>query len=192
MLERPRLFHLLPRTGRGRRRGSRHRHRDRPRLGDPRHFDQIKDNFLSAVQRLLCFYAVMSPAKGATVKAATWSAAPDHIDPPPRKRSRKGPDDGATSVRAVIASSAFLMLFAGTLLIGGHAAIDPLLRSVTAARETLAVGDVVYTMPDGKFCRHMSFDNATAEMTEGAIAPCQNDIARNRPRDSRGFAWGEH
>jgi hypothetical protein len=134
----------------------------------------------------------MYPAKGATVKAATWLAAPDHVSPPPRKRSRKGPDDGATSTRAVIASSAFLVLFAGTLLIGGHAAIDPLLRSVTAARETMAVGNIVYTMPDGKFCRHMSLDNATAEMTEGAIAPCQDDIVRNRPRDSRGFAWGEH
>jgi hypothetical protein len=134
----------------------------------------------------------MSPAEGARVKAAAWLIAPDRVSPRPSKRSRKPPEDGATSARAVIASSTFLVLFASTLLIGGHAAIDPLLRSVSAARETLAVGDVVYTMPDGKFCRHMSFDNATAEMTESAVAPCQNDIARNRSRDSRGFAWGEH
>jgi hypothetical protein len=123
------------------------------------------------------------------VKAAAW--LPDRVVPPPHKRSPKRRDDGATSTRAVIASSTFLVLFAGTLLVGGHAAIDPLLRSVAQARESRAVGDIVYTMPDGKFCRHMSFDNATAEMTENAIAPCQNDIARNRPRESRGFAWGE-
>jgi hypothetical protein len=100
-------------------------------------------------------------------------------------------EERATSARAVIASSLFLVLLAAALLVGGHAAIDPLLRSVIAARETKAVGDVLYTMPDGIFCRHMSFDNTTAEVVEGAVERCPTDIARNRPRTSKSFAWGE-
>jgi hypothetical protein len=111
----------------------------------------------------------------------------------PRARSTQArlAEERATSARAVIASSLFLMLLAATLLVGGHAAIDPLLRSVIAARETKAVGDVLYTMPDGIFCRHMSFDNATAEVAEGAIERCPTDISKGRARTSKSFAWGE-
>ena len=80
-------------------------------------------------------------------------------------------------------------------MIGGHAAIDPLLQSAMAAREPKGTGDVVVTMPDGIFCRHMSFDNVTAAISEGAIERCPDDIAGYRPRTSnsssnRGFAWG--
>jgi hypothetical protein len=64
---------------------------------------------------------------------------------------------------------------------------------VIAARDTKAVGDVVYSMPDGKFCRHMSFDNVTAEVVEGTITPCPHDIARDEFRNKTGgFAWGTH
>lgn len=95
-------------------------------------------------------------------------------------------------MRAIIASSAFLVLLAATLLIGGHAAIAPLLRSVMAARDERAVGDIIYPMPDGKFCRHMSFDNTTAEIVEGAIAPCPDGISRIHIHTAKGFAWGQH
>ena len=95
----------------------------------------------------------------------------------PRPRPRRG-GDGQTSVRAIIASSAFLVLFSVTLMVGGHAAIDPLLRSAMAARETRELGDVVVTMADGKFCRHMSFDNATAEIVEGKVGPCPDSVSR--------------
>lgn len=98
--------------------------------------------------------------------------------------------DDASSTRAVIVSSLFLVVLASALLLGGHAAIDPLLRSAMAAREAHGVGDVVYTMPDGVYCRHLSFDNATAEVAESAIERCSNDIVGDRVHSSRGFAWG--
>jgi len=53
----------------------------------------------------------------------------------------------------------------------------------------MGTGEVVYAMPDGIFCRHASFDNVTAEINEGGITRCVNDIAGKRPRISRGFAW---
>jgi len=86
----------------------------------------------------------------------------------------------------------FLVLFTTGILFGGHAAIDPLLRMVTAAHRSEAVGDIVLPMPDGKFCRHMSFDNRTSEMNEGAVEPCPDDILRGQfRRTGRGFTWGE-
>jgi hypothetical protein len=128
-------------------------------------------------------------------KAAAWSADANRAGAAPRRRN--GPriivDDGATSVRAVIVSSLFFILLAASLLFGGHAAIDPLLRSVMAGRGDTATGDFVYALPDGKFCRHMSFNNATSEIVEGTIQRCPDDMVREHFRDKgKGFAWGEH
>jgi hypothetical protein len=135
-------------------------------------------------------------------EAATWFADVDGADrlnrAPAKSPAKKAPqarlsDDGASSTRAVIASSVFIVLLAATLLVGGRAAIDPFLRSTMTARDARANGDIVVTMPDGKFCRHMSFDNATASMVEGTVEPCRTDITRdsNVPASAPGgFAWG--
>jgi hypothetical protein len=134
-------------------------------------------------------------------QTAKWSRPADHAAASQRARKvsrmRFNNEDGATSARAIIVSSLFLVLLAATLLFGGHAAIDPLLRSATAAREARAVGDVVYSMPDGKFCRHMTFDNGTGDMVEGTVERCPDDIAREEFRSTgrnagSGFAWGQH
>lgn len=98
--------------------------------------------------------------------------------------------DGTSSVRAIIAASLFLVLFAGCLTVGGHAAVAPLLRSAADAREAGVVGDIVLAMPGGKLCRHMSFDNVTAELAETAVEPCPEPLRRLRTPVSRGFAWG--
>ena len=135
----------------------------------------------------------MPAIKGASLKAPSWFGPPNPAGAVARRRPAvrvRRSSDGPTSLRAIIASSAFLVLFAGSLIIGGHAAIDPLLRSAMAARETKDIGDVIYPLPDGKLCRHMSFDNATAEVVEGRIGPCPENVARNSFRTYRGFAWG--
>lgn len=113
---------------------------------------------------------------------------------PVKKNAPASSGDGtATSIRAVITSSVFIVLLAIALL-GGHAAIDPLINRSADMRDARGSGDVVVTMPDGKFCRHMSFDNATASMVEGTIEPCRVDITRDRgaavSTPPRGFAWG--
>ncbi len=86
-------------------------------------------------------------------------------------------------------------MFASTTLVGGHAAIDPLLRSMAEAREAKNTGDIVYPMPDGQFCRHLSFDNTTAELAESTVGPCPNSVIKNAVRDrfhsgGRNFTWG--
>lgn len=134
----------------------------------------------------------MRMAKEASMRPPTWFTAPDHDANSMGRRpaGRRRPEDGPTSFRAIVVSSAFLVVFSVALMIGGHAAIDPLMRSAIAARETKDLGDVVVTMADGKFCRHMSFDNATAEIVEGKVGPCPDNITRGQFRAYRGFAWG--
>jgi hypothetical protein len=156
---------------------------------------QIQNDFLSAIQRVSVFHARMSAAEKASRDAGAWFVEADHVSVTAlaRRRSRARMDEErAKSGRVVIVSSLFLVLFTAALLAGGHAAIDPLLQSAVDARETKGIGDVVVTMPDGIFCRHLSFDNVTAEISEGGIERCANDIAGNRPRPSRGFAWRSH
>jgi hypothetical protein len=147
---------------------------------------------------ILLFSGEMRVVRRTSSEAATWFAEMGHASA--RSSTKNGPqsrlsDDGATSTRAVIASAVFIVLLAATLLVGGGAAIDPYLRSAIAARDAQATGDVVVTMPDGKFCRHMSFDNATASMVEGTVEPCKTDITKDTsgpPPPPRGFAWGVH
>jgi hypothetical protein len=138
----------------------------------------------------LLFYGAMS-GQGANPEAGAWfvEAQPVIVLPRARRSSRarfEAEREKSTSV--VIVSSLFLVLIAATVLVGGHAAIDPLLRSAMESREAKGVGDVFYTMPDGILCRHMSFDNATGEASEGALEPCAEDIARH-VRPKQGFAW---
>ena len=129
-------------------------------------------------------------------EAATWFADMDRASttlPAKKAKQARLSDDGATSTRAVVASSVFIVLLAATLLVGGRAAIDPFLRSAMATRDARGNGDIVMTMPDGKFCRHMSFDNATASMVEGTVEPCMTDITRDSSGPVSapgGFAWG--
>ncbi|HEX4411915.1 MAG TPA: hypothetical protein VH206_24340 [Xanthobacteraceae bacterium] len=128
-------------------------------------------------------------ARDVSAKDASWFGPPDK---PARVRVAKRPRrvEAPTSLRAIIASSAFLVLFSASLLVGGHAAIDPLLRSAMTARETRDLGDVVVPLAGGKFCRHMSFDNATAEVIQGNVSPCPESVTRSMFRQYRTFSWG--
>jgi hypothetical protein len=137
----------------------------------------------------------MSAAEKVGWDAGAWFVEADHVSVTAlaRRRSRARMDEErAKSGRVVIVSSLFLVLFTAALLVGGHAAIDPLLQSAVNAREAKGTGEVVVTMPDGIFCRHLSFDNVTAEITEGGIERCTKDIAGNRPHTGLGFAWRAH
>lgn len=105
------------------------------------------------------------------------------------KSKRTRPDEQhAKTARLAIVLSLFLVLLIAALLVGGRALVDPLLQAAADAREARQVGDIFYTMPDGTFCRHLSFDNATAELSEGNIERCARDQS-NHERGVRGFAW---
>ena len=102
------------------------------------------------------------------------------------------PRGAETSLRAVIAASFFVVLLVGTILIGGHAAVDPVLRMAINARDNTGKADILYSMPDQNYCRHMSFDNATNEMIEGDVERCPDDLINQHTHSTQGFAWGAH
>lgn len=106
-----------------------------------------------------------------------------------RKQSRvELQEERAKSTSVAIISSLFLVVIAGALLIGGHIAIDPLLQSAIEAREARGLGEIVFTMPDGVYCRHVTFDNVTSQLTEHGIERCASDLGRHGPADSK-FTW---
>jgi hypothetical protein len=126
---------------------------------------------------------------------AEWlAAAVDHVSG--RKleewstRARRD-ERHAKAVRTGIVLLLFGVLLTATLLIGGRAVIEPLLQQTASDdRESNRVGEIVYTMPDGAFCRHLAFDNVTGEVTERPVAQCDQDISKRRGREKTGFAWG--
>jgi hypothetical protein len=125
---------------------------------------------------------------------AAWFVEADHANAKLRARALvRARHEDATSARAVIVSSLFLILFTGALLFGGHAAIDPLLRLASTANESRSTGEILLPMRDGKFCRHLSFDNTTATLAEGTVEPCPENITKGEFRAfGGGFSWGEH
>ena len=68
--------------------------------------------------------------------------------------------------------------------------IDPLMQAASGDREANRVGEIVYTMPDGAFCRHLAFDNATGEVTERTVEQCDQNIGKPK-RPKMGFTWGK-
>ncbi len=95
-------------------------------------------------------------------------------------------------MRLVIILSLFLAFLAAALLIGGRAFIEPMLRAAAEARQGNRIGAIVFTMPDGAFCRHLSFDNKTADITESTVDRCPEARPRlNGPVTfTKSFAWG--
>jgi hypothetical protein len=89
--------------------------------------------------------------------------------------------------------SLFLLLLVAALFIGGRSVIEPMLRQAMAqATETHRRGQIVFTMPDGTFCRHLAFDNKTAELRESTVLQCPEARPRDAARAPSGFAWGTH
>jgi hypothetical protein len=125
---------------------------------------------------------------GSAQESGTWFIEQNPAGTAPLKKLHASAQLGG--IHAVIVFSLFLVLFAATVLIGGHAAIDPLLQSADEVHDARTPADVVYAMPDGEFCRHMSYDNVTGEQTGGSIRRCDNDIAaRTHTRSYRHFTW---
>jgi hypothetical protein len=93
------------------------------------------------------------------------------------------------SLGLIITASLSFILFTAAILLGGHAIIAPLLQRAAAARDMNGTGDVVYTMPDGVFCRYMSLDNGTGDLSEDGVEECPGR-AVGRDNEATQFRWG--
>lgn len=136
----------------------------------------------------------MSTGKEPGGETIDWFVEPDQAAPGAGAggyaRVRRE-ENRANSLGIAVTTSLLFVLTAAAILVGGHAAIAPLLRRAVATREAKGIGDVVYTMPDGVFCRHMSLDNVTGEVTGGTIERCP-ESTRGREVGTAKFEWGRH
>jgi hypothetical protein len=108
----------------------------------------------------------------------------------PRQRHWALSESGIASRRVVVVGSLFLVLVTTTVLVTARTTVGPLLQSAAAARAAVQTGAIVYALPDGIYCRQVSFDNATAEIKESAMNRCGDKIERIRLQPKRSFAWG--
>ena len=82
------------------------------------------------------------------------------------------------------------MLIIAAVLIGGRSIIGPMLeRAMAQPGDTYRKGSIVFTMPDGTFCRHLAYDNKTAELTESTVRQCPEARPREAAHPPTGFAW---
>jgi hypothetical protein len=96
-------------------------------------------------------------------------------------------------MRLGIVLSLFLVLVIAAVSIGGHSVIGPMLqRAMAQPADSHRKGSIVFTMPDGTFCRHLAYDNQTAELTESAVIQCPDARPREAAQARSGFAWGSH
>jgi hypothetical protein len=139
--------------------------------------------------------AGMSAGEHAAMGTIDWYVEPDYtrLDVRTRKSLRVRHDEQrANSLGLIITTSLLFVLFAGAITFGGHAAISPLLREAVVAhdaRGAMRTGSILYTMPDGVYCRHMSFDNATGEIVEGAIEHCPDAVDEESAPVFSAFKW---
>jgi hypothetical protein len=135
----------------------------------------------------------MRAGQNTSARTATWPAKPrgaGAVALPKRVTLARREEQRAKSIGVVIACALIFVLIASAVLTSGHASIIHFFRSMAGGRPAEGTGDIVYTMPDGMFCRHASFDNARAEFNEGTVERCPDAVARDHGRGSIGFAWG--
>jgi hypothetical protein len=121
-----------------------------------------------------------------------WHVEPDHsrAEPHLRASSRfRREQERANSLALIVTTSLLFVLIASALMVGGRSAIGPLLSRATTARDANSKGDIVYAMPDGVYCRHLSFDNTTGAISVGSVEPCTEGSQSAGAQVSTMFKW---
>jgi hypothetical protein len=139
-------------------------------------------------------YPPMAAARRTNATVPVRNARPDqHRRRPARSRSSRSRrhELQAKAMRIGVVLSLFVVLIVAAVFIGGRSVIGPMLQEAMAQRVDLhRKGAIVFTMPDGSFCRHLAYDNKTAELTESAVVQCPEARSHEAARPPSGFAWG--
>ena len=161
-----------------------------------RDFHSNPKRFFTRRATVLRSYPAMAAVRRANASLADGNAGPvqnrEVAGASPAQSSRRG-DGRAKTARLAVVSSLFLVFLAVVLFVGCRKVVGPMLREAAAqSSEAHRKADIVFTMPDGAFCRHLAFDNRTAELRESTVVQCQEARPRESRRPPRGFAWGPH
>jgi hypothetical protein len=134
----------------------------------------------------------MSAGKAEHRESMAWYVEPDHFGARRTTAAlsrRRHDEERANSLAVAVTTALLFVLIAGAFMFGGQAAIAPLFSGQTAAPEPNRTGAIVYTMPDGVFCRRMAFDNATAEVTSVAVERCPGAVSAGGGPAAGKFHW---
>ena len=134
----------------------------------------------------------MNAGKAEDGETMNWYVEPDHFGARRTTLSRRRRADKRVNSLAFAVTLALLfVLVASAVIFGGRAAIQPLLpRDPAAVLAANRSGAIVYAMPDGSFCRRMTFDNTTAEVTSVAVERCPGSIGSADGPAAGRFEWG--
>ncbi len=154
-------------------------------------FESIRNYFLIAYSTFLFFDSGMTAIENAGPDSIDWYVEADWAAPPSVRAAaytrRRG--ERSDSLGLIITTCLFFVLLSAAMTMGGHAAIGPMLQHAVTARDGRSTGKLIFTMPDGMFCRYLSLDNATDEITEHPIERCADVGATRRPVTGWNFQW---
>jgi hypothetical protein len=163
----------------------------RVRLRFVLNFESIRSYFFIVHSTFLFFYGGMTAVKDAGSDTIDWYVEADWAAPPSVRATayRRRYGEHSDSLGLIITTCLFFVLLSAAVTMGGHAAIGPMLQRATTAQDGRSVGKLIFTMPDGMFCRYLSLDNATDEITEHPIERCADVGASRRPVTGWKFQW---
>lgn len=100
--------------------------------------------------------------------------------------------------RALIVGAVFAALLGIGLLIGQRLLLDSPSSDVhVASPDAFRTGRILYALPAGRGCRHFAFDNATGEIGEIGVGPCEyadptttSGVRKAGKSQPGAFSWG--
>jgi hypothetical protein len=93
--------------------------------------------------------------------------------------------------RVSVVAIFFAVVLGANLFVGATLMLKALRVQAGETAASTRIGRVSFPMLDGVFCRHVLFDNTTAEATEDRVSRCDDDRARERPGRTTSFNWGK-
>jgi hypothetical protein len=106
-----------------------------------------------------------------------------------RGRDPRRPRDNRNGLlRVLIVTAFFIIVLGANLFIGGVVLVGGLHDNGIGKYR---IGRVTFPLLDGTFCRHILFDNVTAQALEDKVSECGDEIVPPRPGRRTRFNWGE-
>ena len=115
-------------------------------------------------------------------------------DTPPRSgRELRRAREARTKIwRVSVVAFFFVVVLGANLFVGAALMLKVLHTEAGETAGSMRFGRITFPMLDGVFCRHVLFDNTTAEAKEDKVSRCDDDRIRERPGHTTSFNWGKH